>query len=347
MADMIADRISQDVQRHKERVREALKSRLPEVVAREDIVTAPTGRRLRVPVRFLDDVRFRPAPPAGDDATPAAGGEGLPGLDHEEPAVEVELTLEEIADLLFETLRLPNLQPKTAEDETPQEAVEGVARQGPAPRLDRRRTLLERLKTGGPLREDHLRFRDARPRPRPVARAVVVFVRDASGSMDDDKRFRVRAAAFWTLSWLRRQYPHVESAFVVHDTAAEEVDEHAFFHVGVMGGTLISTGLELAAEILEARYPRQEWNRYVLFFSDGENWPGDREDLIAAVRRLHEACELVAYGEVEAGRGPHRALDILQPLAAQLPRYRAGTIRHPAEVAGWLGAVFGGGGHVA
>ncbi|MBX5477375.1 MAG: DUF444 family protein [Clostridia bacterium] len=344
---MIADRISQDVQRHKERVREALKSRLPEVVAREDIVTAPSGRRLRVPVRFLDDVRFRPAPPAEEDGGVAAVAGVLPGLDHEEPTVEVELTLDEVADLLFESLRLPNLQPKTSADETTLDSVHGVARQGPPPRLDKRRTLMERLKSGGPLRDEHLRFRDVLPRPRPVARAAVVFVRDASGSMDDDKRFRVRVAAFWTLCWLRRQYRHVECAFVVHDTAAEEVDEHAFFHVGIMGGTLISAGLELAAEILETRYPRNEWNRYVLFFSDGENWPGDRDDLVAAVRRLHEACELVAYGEVDAGQGPHRALEVLRPLAGSLPRYRSGTIRHPAEVAAWLGGVFGGGGDVA
>jgi uncharacterized sporulation protein YeaH/YhbH (DUF444 family) len=330
--------IERDVQRHKERLKDALRAKLPEVVASEDIITAPSGRRLRVPVRYLDDIHFRPARSGA-----AGGGAGRgphPGEGHREPTIEVGLTLEELAELLFEELRLPRLRPKpggTEEDVR----VEGVARQGPPARLDKRRTLLEHLKGDGLWREEHLRYRDLSRSPREVNRSVVVFVRDASGSMDVDKRYRVRVAAFWALLWLRRRYSDVSCVFIVHDTAAEEVDEHTFFHVGEMGGTAISSGLTLAEEILESRYPAAEWNRYVLFYSDGENAPSDNERAVVAVTRLHDACELVGYGEVEEYRGYHGILPILSALAGRLPRFRAAVIRREDEVPDWLRAVFG------
>ncbi len=332
--------IERDIQRHRERLREALRAKLPEVVAEQDIVLAPSGRRLRVPVRLLDEPRFRPARPAGAGA--GAGPPGLPGIGHLDPeeTVEVDLTIDELSRMLFDELRLPQLVPKVGDAE-PEVRVEGVARQGPLARLDKRRTLREHLKGDGLWRPEDFRYRDIATRPRDVARAVVVFIRDASGSMDDEKRFRVRVAAFWTLRWLRHRYPDVECRFVVHDSAAEEVDEHVFFRVGRMGGTVISSGLVLAEELLEARFPAGQWNRYVVFFSDGENFPGDDAAVAAALERLHDGCQLIGYGEVEEHLRDTGLLRPLRGLAARLPRFRAAGIRHDAEVTRWLRAVFG------
>lgn len=336
--------IERDVQRHKERLKEALRAKLPEVVASEDIIMAPSGRTIRVPVRMLDEPRFRPARPGHG---PGGGGPpGLPGLGHAEPTVDVDLTLDELADMLFEELRLPNLVPRAgASDDAPR--VEGVTTHGPLGRLDRRRTVIEHLKGDGAWREDQLRFRDLAVRPQDVERSVVVFVRDASGSMGDAKRFRVRAAAFWTLRWLRRRYHDVECVFVVHDTAAEEVDEHHFFHIAHMGGTLISSGLIFAEELLETRHPAGQWNRYLVFFSDGEDFPGDELHVARAVARLHAGCALVGYGEVEEQAREHGLLAHLRHSTGNLPRFRAAGIRRDAEVAAWLRAVFGVGSDVA
>lgn len=336
--------IDRDVQRHKERLKGALRAKLPEVVASEDIVLAPSGRVLRVPVRMLDEPRFRPAPPP---ARAVAGGRGDgAGTTHQEPTMEVSLSLDELADMLFSELRLPELVPRSgvADEER---RVEGVTRQGPMGRLDRRRTLLEHLKGDGIWRQEQLRFRDLAVRSEDVLRAVVVFVRDASGSMDDARRFRVRAAAFWTLRWLRRRYPDVACAFVVHDTAAEEVDEHEFFHIAHMGGTLISSGLAFAEELLERRHPSGQWNRYVLFFSDGKDLPGDEPAVARLVGRLAATCQLVGYGEVEDHPGEHGLLAHLRAACAGVPRLRAAGIRRDDEVAGWLRLVFGDAGHVA
>lgn len=330
--------ITRDVARHKERLKDALREKLPEVVASEDIITAPSGRRLRVPVRFLDDIHLRPARPGRQGAGQGQGG--LPGDGHREPTMEVGLTLDELAELLFEELHLPNLQPKLGDSE-PDIRVEGVSRRGPLSRLDKRRTIVEHLKGAQVWREEQMRYRDIAVKPRDISRSVVTFIRDASGSMDDAKRYRVRVAAFWALRWLRHRYRDVECVFIVHDTAAEEVEEHDFFHIGEMGGTALSSGLVLAEETLESRYPASEWNRYVLFFSDGENSPADNDRTVAALTRLHDGCELVGYGEVEDYRGYHGILPILHGLAARLPRFRAAVIRRDPEVTDWLRAVFG------
>lgn len=330
--------MDQDIQRHKERLRGALRAKLPEVVASEDIVLAPSGSVLRIPVRMLDEPRFRPARPAtGGPAGPGGGGAGT---GHTEPTMEVSLTLEELADMLFNELRLPDLVPRagTAEERP---RVEGVTRHGPLGRLDRRRTLIEHLKGDGLWRPDELRYRDVVVRSDDVLRAAVVFVRDASGSMDDARRFRVRAAAFWTLRWLRRRYPDVACSFIVHDTAAEEVDEHDYFHIAHMGGTLISSGLAFAEDLLDRRHPVGQWNRYVLFFSDGKDLPGDEPAVAATVRRLAVSCQLVAYGEVEDHPGATGLLAHLRAACPQVARLRAAGIRRDDDIAAWLKLVFG------
>ncbi len=330
--------IQRDIQRYRERMRDAIRQRLPEVIANDDILTAPTGRRLRVPVRYLDEPRFRR--PRQEDDGRAVIGDGDPGNEHGEFTEDIEFSLEEVAEMLFDELELPYLKPRVADNEDAEIRVEGITRRGPAARLHKQRTLYEWLKSGGPLHEDHLRYRDISIRYRDVSRAVVIFSRDASGSMDDDKRYRVRVAAFWTLLWLRHNYSHVQPVFIIHDTSAEEVDEHIFFHVGIGGGTLISSGLRLAEEILEQRYPAAAWNRYVLFFSDGENWWQDNDVMLAALRRLIDGCEMVAYGEVD-NTDAHSvfAVDGVRQLWAS-GRLRGGPILDTKQVGDWLRTVF-------
>lgn len=331
--------IARDVRRHHERLKEAIRKKLPQVVADEDIVTAPSGRRLRVPVRFLDEPGFRPDRPAG------AGGSigvGEPGEEHADPDIEVEIGLDELEEMLFEELKLPNLQPKVSDVEDEDPRAEGVTPHGPRSRLDKRRTLIEHLKDpSGLWREEQMRFRDILVRPHEVDRAVVIFVRDASGSMDRDRRYRVRVAAFWTLRWLRRQYRHVEPVFIIHDSAAEEVDEHRFFHVGVMGGTLVSSGLALAEEILETRYPAGNWNRYLIVWTDGENWDGDNPRVEQLLLRLSQKVELIGYGQV-AGSPWANLGRLVDYVAARHPdKIRSGRMYQPEDVAKWLQAVFG------
>src|SRR3954463_3179494 len=48
-----------DQQRHKEKIREAIKKNLGEIVSEESIILSDGTKRVRVPIRSLDEYRFR------------------------------------------------------------------------------------------------------------------------------------------------------------------------------------------------------------------------------------------------------------------------------------------------
>ena len=98
---------------------------------------------------------------------------------------------------------------------------------------------------------------------------------DVSGSMTDEQKEIVRIEAFWIDTWIKAHYKGVETVYIIHDAAAQEVDEHTFYHTREIGGTKISSAYELADKIIDARYPPDEWNVYAFHFSDGDNWGDD------------------------------------------------------------------------
>src|SRR5947208_13690304 len=48
-----------DQERHKEKIREAVKKNLGEIVSEENIILSDGVKRVRVPIRSLDEYRFR------------------------------------------------------------------------------------------------------------------------------------------------------------------------------------------------------------------------------------------------------------------------------------------------
>ena len=53
---------------------------------------------------------------------------------------------------------------------------------------------------------------------------------DVSGSMTDEQKEIVRIEAFWIDTWIKAHYQGVETVYIIHDAAAQEVDEHTFYH---------------------------------------------------------------------------------------------------------------------
>ncbi len=338
------DRMQRNIERHHDRLRGAMKEQLPQIIGGEDIITAPDGKRIRVPVRYLDEPRFIPAHERQESGFGHGASPGNPSNEHREPEIEIELTIEELSELLFEDLKLPRLKPKASSDEMSDTQIEGITTRGPRGRLHLKRSVIEHLKHGGDWRDEDLRYRDVRTKPTEVTKAVVVFVRDASASMDEVKRYRVRAASFWALKWLRRQYQHCHAVFILHDTAAEEVDENTFFKASVMGGTMLSSGVGLASHLLSNRFPSGQYNRYVLHFSDGENWSNDDNRFVQAVKELHNEVEMYAFCQVSPmhfGR-PTGAGSLIENLGDEFSRITVGHIWRNEEVSNWLQETFGG-----
>lgn len=113
--------------------------------------------------------------------------------------------------------------------------------------------------------------------PQPSPKAVMFCIMDVSGSMTQEIKDTAKRFFFLLYLFLQRQYKKIEVVFIRHHTSAMEVDEEAFFYSRETGGTVVSSALRLMHEIIEARYPPNQWNIYGAQASDGDNWQGDIE----------------------------------------------------------------------
>lgn len=311
-----------DSQRHKERIRKAIKENLRELIAEENIISSDGKRKVKVPMRYLDMWRFKFGPNRkgkgvghgeGDpgDIIAKEGGRGKGNKPGDQPGEEIyeeEVELAEIVEMMLEELGLPWLENKEnqVEIETEEMVFHDISEKGLPPNVDLKRTLIENLKRNsiagrpsfGKIVPDDLRYRVWENVVEKHSNASVILIMDRSGSMTDDKKFIVKSFFFWMVSFLRLKYSNVDVVFIAHDTEAREVEETNFFSISDGGGTRISSGLELAKTIIEARFPSNIWNNYIFSFSDGENWDADNERCITLFKELLNVCQAVGYGEV-------------------------------------------------
>jgi hypothetical protein len=230
----------------------------------------------------------------------------------------VDVTLDELADILGEELELPRIEDRGKNKiSNAHDRYSGIRRVGPESLRHFKRTYREALKrmiASGSFRPDSpivvpvpddKRYRSWKTINEPVANAVIIYMMDVSGSMGDEQKEIVRIESFWIDAWLTRQYKGLESRFIIHDAVAREVDRDTFFHTRESGGTMISSAYKLCAQIIKAEYPADEWNIYPFHFSDGDNWSMD--DTLACVdlmkREILPACNMFAYGQVESPYG--------------------------------------------
>ncbi|WP_018132792.1 sporulation protein YhbH [Effusibacillus pohliae] len=314
-----------DQERHQAKVREAIRQNLADLVSEESIIMTDGRETIRVPVRSIQEYHFRynysnqeqvgqgqgdakvgdlvargqPAPGSGKG--PGAGDS--PGEDY----YEAEITVDELAELIFEDLELPRLKRKSAQElREPDIQFHDVRKQGIMGNVDKRRTLLESIKrhslAGGAgdlqIQRDDLRFKSWEMRERPSSQAVVLAMMDTSGSMGTFEKYIARSFFFWMVRFLRTKYQHVQIAFLAHDTEAKEVTEQQFFTKGESGGTRCSSVYELALQLVEQRYRPERYNLYAFHFSDGDNLSSDNPKTVELVEQLLARCNMVGYGEI-------------------------------------------------
>jgi hypothetical protein len=321
---------ARDWLRHNEKVRRAVRDKLPEILANADVFGGDRSRTVKVPVRFLEHFRFRlreaedingagqgdvkpgdqlaaPTQPGDDDAQ-GEGGNNEGGVQ-----LVLELKIDDIVDWLWEELKLPNLQAKSGATQDDDYTREGWSRRGVRSRLDRRRSMKESLKRravdpdGPAFVDDDLRFRQLVTRRRPATQAVVFFAMDVSSSMRDRDRQLAKTFFFWVVEGLRRQYNRLELVFVAHTVKAWEFPESEFFQVRGSGGTVASTAFELVKDIVDERYDPSRYNVYLFYASDGENFKDDHDAAEVALRDVANAASFIGYVETPASE--ERALD--------------------------------------
>jgi uncharacterized sporulation protein YeaH/YhbH (DUF444 family) len=314
---------ARDWLRHNDKVREAVRRKLPQLISQTDVLSRSGGNTVRVPVRFLEHFRFRLRQEGESDGV--GQGTGKPGDvlsgprktggqakgegGNEDGGYEfvLELRIDDIVDWLWEELQLPDLQLKSGSLKEDDFVREGWNRRGVRSRLDRRRSMKEALKrravqTEGPaFTDEDLRYRQLVARKRPSTEAVVFFAMDVSSSMTERDRRLAKTFFFWAVEGLRRQYASIEPVFVAHTIEAWEFTEDEFFKVTGSGGTIASTAFEMVLQLIEQRYDPGRFNIYFFYASDGANFRNDREAADAALDKLGRLANFLGYVETSAG----------------------------------------------
>jgi sporulation protein YhbH len=248
----------------------------------------------------------------GEMGSQGPGAGDMPG----EHILEVELTIEELAQLLGEELELPRIEPRGREKITSQkDRYTGIRQVGPESLRHFKRTykhaLKRQLASGAydpahpviiPIREDKY-YRSWKTRMEPESSAVIIYMMDVSGSMGSEQKEIVRSEVFWIDTWLRSQYSNIESRYIIHDAAAREVDSDTFYSTRESGGTIISSAYSLAKAVIEADYDPADWNIYPFHFSDGDNLSSDNERACLIVHEILPLVNLFCYGQVESRWG--------------------------------------------
>ena len=331
--------ILEDHRRFKDIIRGRIKQDFKKYVTHGEMIGKRENEYVKIPVPQIETPRFK----YGKKQSGGVGqGEGKPGdnVDGEKQpgqgeagdspgqhVLEVDVTLDELAEILGEQLELPKIEPRGNKNvETLQNRYTGRGPVGPDSLRNFKESYKEALKrqlaTGTydpdnpiviPIKRD-IRYRTPKTSVKPQANAVVIYMMDVSGSMGDEQKEIVRLESFWINTWLKKNYKGLETRFIIHDAAAKEVDEKTFFSTSESGGTLISSAYKLAKKMIEEEYPVNEWNIYPFHFSDGDNWSG--EDTRLCVKMLTEfflpKVNQFGYGQVESKYGSGQFLKDLE-----------------------------------
>src|SRR6266851_7687002 len=130
-----SDRSAGDRTRHREKVRESIRENIADIIAEESIIGKNRDKVIKVPLRGIKEYRFvygdnAPGVGTGDgNAQPgqvvgkaAKDGQGegragdQPGVDY----YETDVSLEELIEIMFEDLELPDLERKKLREITAQ-----------------------------------------------------------------------------------------------------------------------------------------------------------------------------------------------------------------------------------
>jgi hypothetical protein len=320
-------KIEQDHARFRKLVRGKIREDLRKFIGKSDLLGRKGADRVVIPLPHIEIPHFhyganqggvgQGAGDVGDpiDGQPQEGeGDGEAGEDEGEHGLEVELTLEELAQILGEELELPRIQPKGRKTvHAEKERYSSIRRQGPESLRHFKRTYVRALRRqialGAydpknpkliPVKEDK-RYRSWKVTYEPESSAVIFYLMDVSGSMGEEQKELVRTTAFWIETWLQSHYRRLEHRYLIHDATAREVDRDTFYRTRESGGTMISSAYRLCADLIAHHYPADDWNIYAFHFSDGDNLLSDNDACFRIIEdELLKTLNLFCYGQVRS-----------------------------------------------
>ena len=347
--------IESDVNRFKGIVRGRVRRDLKKYMSSGELIGRKGKEKVSIPLPQIDLPRFKygkneeggVGAGEGEEGDPVGEGEGdgtgEAGDQPGEHVLEVEISIEELAEIMAEELELPKIEPKgEAKLEAIKDKYTGIRSVGPESlrhfKRTYRRALTRQISSGTydpanpiivPIQEDK-RYRSWKTVNLPERNAVIIYMMDVSGSMGQQQKDIVRSTAFWIDTWLSHQYEGLEVRYIIHDASARMVDRETFFHTKESGGTLISTAYKLCNQLIDDEFPATEWNIYPFHFSDGDNWSGnDTTQCIELMRdEIIPKSNVFCYGQVDSDYGSGQ---FLRDLRTAFTEEDEGVIYHKIE----------------
>ncbi|MCG3127724.1 MAG: hypothetical protein CHACPFDD_02594 [Phycisphaerae bacterium] len=333
----MVEKIEKDHQRFRQIVKGKIRKDLRKFLTHGELIGKEGKHLISIPVPGIELPHFR----YGDNSDGGVGqGEAQPGqqvdgdgsgsrggTDPGQHLLEVDITLDELAEILGEELQLPRIEPRGRHNITAvKDRYSSIRQTGPESLRHFKRTFrraLRRMIMTGSYNPDNpiiiferhdKQYRSWKPVRKPQSNAVIVYMMDVSGSMGFEQKELVRLEAFWIDAWLRKNYDGIESRYIVHDVYAKEVDRETFFHLREDGGTKISSAFKSCKELLDRHYSPDEWNTYLFHFSDGDN--SSESDSREACRILREELlprsNQFGYCQVASAYGSGNFIDVLR-----------------------------------
>lgn len=273
------------------------------------------------------------------------------------------LNQDEVRDLLFEGLSLPNFVKKVSQSNTVKQlARAGFSRHGVPANLSVVRSYKESLARRVAIRasidkqiaqeedEEAIKILEERKKKipffeevdlryvykdwqkKPITKAVMYCLMDVSASMDEERKNLGKWFFVLLNEFLKACYDHVEIVFVRHHTEAAIVDEKTFFYDTISGGTVVSSGLNLILnDINQNRSPERE-NIYLAQVSDGENWDSDCPSCVKIIKdELLNKLQFFCYLEV-LGSQYNTLTEVYDEMLSKITKFKLGRAADKNDV---------------
>src|SRR4051812_35289464 len=227
----MGQKIERDQQRFRKIVRGKVKSNLGKYISRGEMIGKKGKDLVSIPLPTIDLPQFRYGQKGGGGVGQGQGDPGQPltapqgegeGQAGDQPGghiLEVDLTMEELAQILGEELALPRIEPRGKKNiVTTKDKYTGIRQSGPESLRHFKRTfkraMRRQIASGSydplrpvvvPIREDK-QYRSWKEVNKPESVAAIIYMMDVSGSMTDEQKEIVRIEAFWIDTWLKAHY---------------------------------------------------------------------------------------------------------------------------------------------
>src|SRR3954451_1538951 len=210
----MGQKIERDHQRFKKLVRGKVKSNLSKYISRGEMIGKKGKDLVSIPLPQIDIPQFRYGKKGGGGVGQGDGQVGQPlgppqqgdgkNKAGDQPGghiLEVELTMEEMAQILGEELALPRIEPRGKKNiVSSKDKYTGIRQAGPESLRHFKRTFkraLKRMLSSGsydpvepvvvPIRSDK-QYRSWKEVRQPQSVAVIIYMMDVSGSMTDEQK---------------------------------------------------------------------------------------------------------------------------------------------------------------